>query len=74
MHTKLITLLLATVATLASAAGADAPRKLYTIPSWGDFAVVYANGTDPAMDSPEGDGEHVQVLEGARLHRGVSAQ
>ncbi len=28
--------------------------KLYTIPSWGDFAVVYANGTDPAMDTPEG--------------------
>jgi hypothetical protein len=28
--------------------------KRYTIPSWGDFAVVYAEGTDPAMDSPEG--------------------
>lgn len=33
---------------------ASVPPKLYTIPSWGDFAVVYANGTDSAMDSPEG--------------------
>lgn len=32
----------------------EAAPKLFTIPSWGDFAVVYANGTDPAMDSPEG--------------------
>src|SRR5690349_3122726 len=49
-HGLLLTLL---VALARVSAGEEAP-KLYTIPSWGDFAVVYANGTDPAMDSPEG--------------------
>jgi hypothetical protein len=32
----------------------EALAKLYTIPSWGDFAAVYAEGVDSAMDSPEG--------------------
>lgn len=46
----LLTLLVSTTAAFAQ----KSPPKLYTIPSWGDFAVVYANGTDPAMDSPQG--------------------
>ena len=27
--------------------------KMNVIPSWGDMVIVYAAGTDPAMDSPE---------------------
>jgi len=42
------------LASLSIAFAEDASQRLYTIPSWGDFAVVYANGTDPAMDSPQG--------------------
>ncbi len=41
-------------ASFTGVLAADTPPKLYTIPSWGDYAVVYANGTDPAMDSQEG--------------------
>jgi hypothetical protein len=46
-------LILTFFVSLAHVFAVETP-KLYTIPSWGDFAVVYANGTDPAMDSPEG--------------------
>jgi hypothetical protein len=48
-HATCFTLLLC-----AMAAQADEPaEKRYVIPSWGDFAVVYAEGVDSAMDSPE---------------------
>ncbi len=35
-----------------AARAAEAPPKLYAIPSWGDYTIVYGPGTDPAMDSP----------------------
>lgn len=40
------------MAYAACLAAEEPPAKLYTIPSWGDYAVVYSNGLDPAMDSP----------------------
>lgn len=51
-HSLTLTLLL--FVSLTHVVAEDPTPKLYTIPSWGDFAVVYANGTDPAMDSPQG--------------------
>src|SRR5688500_2145827 len=51
MKSILPTILLAT-GCLASALAEGPATKRYTIPSWGDYAVVYGPGTDPAMDSP----------------------
>ncbi len=49
----LFSLLVAAHGAEPVAAGAQGP-KLYTIPSWGDYASVYAEGIDPAMDSATG--------------------
>ncbi len=38
---------------LVAAQAEESPDRRYLIPSWGDYAAVYANGIDPAMDSPE---------------------
>ena len=50
----ILPLLLVWLLAQRSSLGAEeATTKLFTIPSWGDFASVYAEGVDPAMDSPE---------------------
>jgi hypothetical protein len=49
-----LALILTLLLPLTLVGAEETGHKLYTIPSWGDFAVAYANGTDPAMDSPEG--------------------
>ena len=53
MSAKSLRTLIVAFAALAAAARAEPPGKLFTLPSWGDFAVVYGEGTDPAMDSAE---------------------
>ena len=54
-HLFLVACFIASVlASMAGVAAQEPTGKLYTIPSWGDYAVVYAGGIDPAMDSAQG--------------------
>lgn len=49
--TRIVLALAAVVGIRAHAA--EPAAKMYAIPSWGDYTLVYGPGTDPAMDSPQ---------------------